>query len=100
MTRAKLTAEPGPSPAEIAADERYRAGENGRRVAREQARAEAWLKVRGGRDPLACKLILERVRDLEAFRVLTGCQGKTEAAVRLLASLTPAAIEEDEEDVA
>jgi hypothetical protein len=100
MTKPKAVTEPGPSPAEIAADERYRSGETGRRVAREQARADAWLALRGGRDEAARRLILERVRDLEAFRVLTGCHGKTEAAVRLLASLAPPISDETEESAA
>jgi hypothetical protein len=100
MTKPKAVTEPGPSPAEIAADEAYRSGETGRRVAKEQARADAWLALRGGRDEAARRLILERVQDMEAFRVLTGCRGNAEAAVKLLASLAPAVSAEDEENAA
>lgn len=100
MTRTKLTTEPGPSAAELAADEAYRAGETGRRVAKEQARAGAWLTLRGSRDEAARRLILERVQDMEAFRVLTGCRGNAEAAVRLLASPTPVTSDEAEENAA
>ena len=74
--------------AEAEAAAAYCLAEAARRITREQSRAAAYLAVRGGRDQIAPRRVLERVQDAEAFSVLTGCRGNAEAAVRLLASLT------------
>lgn len=91
QVRAALKAT-APPPAAVAD---YALAEATRRVGREQSRAAAYLAVRGGRDQIAPRRVLERVGDAEAFRVLVGCQGSAKAAVRLLAALEPAIADEE-----
>lgn len=102
MTKPKsqMTPEPKPSEAEITADQAWRAGENGRRIAKEQARAGAYLKLRGTGDQAGQRLVLERVQHREAFWVLVGCHGDRKQALRLLADLAPAVPAEDKENAA
>lgn len=68
-------------------DEYSPAAQAARRVAVEASRADAYLRVRGGRDVLAKVRVRERVRDEGAFWALVGCKGARDKAAALLADL-------------